>query len=156
MNVEPSQPGDLAPILTMTEAVGVFSAEEVATVQELFEAYLKDAMASGYHFLSYRENDQVLGFACWGPTDLSRSAADLYWIVTSPMASRRGVAAALFQAVETAVRALDRWLIIIWTSSRPGYEPARRFYQRMGCTLAVQIPEFYDRGDDLYIYTRRL
>jgi GNAT superfamily N-acetyltransferase len=156
MPIEPSQPDDLAPILAMTEAVGVFNAEEVATVQELFEAYLKDAVASGYHFLSYRENDQVLGFVCWGPKDLSNGATDLYWIVTSPAASRRGVAATLFQAVETAVRALGRWLIVIWTSSRPAYEPARRFYERMGCTLAAQIPEFYDRGDDLCIYTRHL
>src|SRR5436190_2019817 len=141
MPVETSQPGDLAQILAMTEAVGVFTAEEVATVQELFEDYLKDAVASGYNFLSYRENDQVLGFACWGPANLSQSAVDLYWIVTAPAASRRGVAAALFQAVETAVRALGRWLIVIWTSSRPAYEPARRFYERLGCSLAVQIPE---------------
>ncbi len=155
-NVESSQPSDLAPILAMTEAVGVFNAEEVATVQELFEDYLKDAVASGYHFLSYRENDQVLGFVCWGPVPLSQSTVDLYWIVTAPTASRRGVAAALFQAMETAVRALGRWLIVIWTSSRPGYEPARRFYERVGCTLAVQIPEFYDRGDDLCVYTRYL
>jgi len=156
MPIEPSQPGDLPAILAMTQAVGVFSAEEVATVQELFEAYLRDAAGSGYYFLSYRENEQVLGFVCWGPTDLSHSAADLYWIVTAPTAHRRGVAAALFQAVETAARALGRWLIVIWTSSRPGYEPARRFYLRVGCTLAAQIPEFYDRGDDLCIYTRHL
>jgi len=156
MPVEPSQPNDLAPILAMTEAVGVFTAEEVTTVQELFEEYLKDAITSGYHFLSYRANDQVLGFVCWGPVPLSQSAADLYWIVTAPAASRRGVAAALFQAVEMAVRAQGRRLIVIWTSSRPGYEPARRFYLRMGCTLAVHIPEFYDRDDGLCVYTRYL
>jgi GNAT superfamily N-acetyltransferase len=156
MPVEASRPEDLEPILAMTRAVGVFSDEEVATVDELFEAYLHDAHASGYHFLSYRDGDAVLGFACWGPTDLSASAADLYWIVAAPDAQRRGVAAELFAAVEAAVRAGGRRLIVIWTSGRPGYAPARRFYERMGCALAAQIPEYYDRGDDLYVYTRRL
>jgi GNAT superfamily N-acetyltransferase len=156
MPVEPSRPADLLEILDMTRAAGVFSPDEIATVEELFNDYLHDAQASGYYFLSYREAGAVLGFICWGPTDLSHGAVDLYWIVAAPAAHGRGVAQALFQALEIAARAIDRWLIIIWTSSRPGYEPARRFYQRMGCSLAAQIPDFYDRGDDLCVYTRRL
>jgi GNAT superfamily N-acetyltransferase len=156
MPVSASSPTDLPELLAITRAVSVFNAEEVATVKELFDAYVQDAEASGYRFLSYREGEAVLGFACWGPTDLSRGAADLYWIVTAPQAHGRGVARSLFQAVIESVQALGRWLIVIWTSGRSEYEPARQFYQRMGCTLAARIPDFYERGDDLYIYTRQL
>jgi GNAT superfamily N-acetyltransferase len=87
---------------------------------------------------------------------LSRGATDLYWIATAPGAQGRGVAAGLFRAVEEAARAAGRWLIVIWTSSRPNYAAARNFYLRMGCELSMQLTDFYDHGDDLVVFVRRL
>jgi GNAT superfamily N-acetyltransferase len=152
----PSRPSDRAAILACARSVGVFDDEEVNTVDELFDGYLRDAVKSGYNFLSYRDGDALLGFACWGPTSLSKGAADLYWICAAREAQGRGVAAELFRAVEEAARAAGRWLIVIWTSSRPDYEPARRFYLRMGCALAAQLADFYDRGEDLCVFVKRL
>lgn len=134
----------------------MFNDEEVATVNELFEGYLRSPEKSGYNFVSCKDADAVLGFACWGPTSLSKGAVDLYWICSAQQAQGKGVAAALFRAVEENTRAIGRWLIVIWTSSQPDYAPARRFYQRMGCDLAVQLRDFYDRGEDLCVFTRRL
>lgn len=158
MPVAPSLPADRASILAAARSVGVFNEEEVATVDELFEGYLDDPEKSGYNFLSYREADaeHVLGFACWGPTSLSKGAVDLYWICTAPEAQGKGVAAALFRAVEEAARAMGRWLVVIWTSSRPEYQPARDFYQRVGCELVAQLADFYDHGEDLCVFTCRL
>ncbi|MDW8327690.1 MAG: GNAT family N-acetyltransferase [Anaerolineales bacterium] len=156
MEISASLPEDRLSILDVARSTGVFTAEEIATVDELFAGYLRDPQASGYNFLSCREGDEVLGFACWGPTALSKGAADLYWICTAQRAQRRGVAAALFRAVEEAVANLGRWLIVIWTSSREAYAPARNFYLRMGCVLQTQIADFYDRGEDLCIFVRRL
>ena len=158
MTIELSRPDDRALILAVAREVGVFDAEEVDVVAELFDGYLRDPIESGYNFLSDRDLDTgaILGFACWGPTSLSRGAADLYWIATTPGAQGRGVAAGLFRAVEAAARAAGRWLIVIWTSSRPNYEAARNFYQRMGCELTLQLTDFYDRGDDLVVFVRRL
>jgi len=136
----------------------VFNAEEVDTVNELFDGYLRDPQLSGYNFLSCRDaaSDALLGFACWGPTALSHGAADLYWICTSAEAQGRGVGAALFRAVEAAVRGMGRWLIVIWTSNRPDYAPARDFYLRQGCALQTQIVDFYARGEDLCVFIKRL
>jgi GNAT superfamily N-acetyltransferase len=156
LTVTPSRPEDLPAILAVARGVGVFTPEEVATVQELFEGYQRDPAASGYNFLSCRAGGELLGFACWGPTALSKGAADLYWICTAQTAQGRGVASALFRAVEDAVRLIGRWLIVIWTSSRPDYAPARRFYQGVGCELQTQIVDFYDRGEDLCVFVRRL
>ncbi len=158
MTVELARPADRAPILEVAEGLGMFTAEEVGVVAELFDTYLRDPVHSGYNFLTCRDpaTGAVLGFACWGPTSLSRGAADLYWIATARQAQGRGVGTDLFRAVEAAARAAGRWLILIWTSSRPDYAPARRFYQRMGCEVASQIADFYDRGDDLVTYVRRL
>ena len=156
MPVAPSHPSHRAAILACARSVGVFSGEEVSTVDELFDGYLRDPVESGYNFLSHRDGEAILGFACWGPTALSKGAADLYWICAAREAQGRGVAAALFRAVEDAVRAAGRWLIVIWTSNRPDYEPARRFYLHMGCTLTAQIADFYDRSEDLCVFVKRL
>ncbi len=156
MPVENSAPADRAAILDIVRNVGVFDQEEVNCVDELFAGYLKSPEQSGYNFLSYREGESVLGFACWGPTALSKGAVDLYWIATSAAAQGKGVGAALFRAVARAACAAGRWLMVIWTSSRPEYQAARSFYRRMGCDLLAQLPEFYDRGDDLCVFTLRL
>lgn len=155
-SIAPSAPSELPAILEAARSVGVFNAEEVATVDELFQGYLRDPQVSGYNFLSATAGGELLGFACWGPTALSQGATDLYWICTAQAAQGRGVAGALFQAVEAAARARGRWLIVIWTSSRTEYAPARRFYERMGCVLQTQIIDFYARGEDLCVFVRRL
>lgn len=156
MLVSPSLPTDLPAILEAAQSVSVFNAEEVATVDELFQGYLRDPQASGYNFLSCKDGDELLGFACWGPTALSKGATDLYWICTAQSAQGRGVAAELFRAVEAAAENAGRWLIVIWTSSRAEYAPARNFYLRMGCELQTQIADFYDHGEDLCVFVRRL
>jgi GNAT superfamily N-acetyltransferase len=156
LTVAASAPEDLPAILAATRSAGVFNDDEVATVEELFTSYRQDPQGSGYNFLSCRQADRLLGFACWGPTSLSKGATDLYWICTAREAQGRGAATALFHAVEAGARGLGRWLIVIWTSSRPEYEPARRFYLSVGCDLQTQITDFYDRGDDLCVFVRRL
>ena len=156
MPVEISRPSDLAAILAVARSVTVFSDEEVSTVEELFEGFLRSPEKSGYNFLSYREGEALLGFACWGPTALSKGTVDLYWIATAAEAQGQGVATALFDAVVAAARAAGRWLMVIWTSDRPEYQAARNFYQRMGCDLTLQLADFYDRGEALCVFTLRL
>jgi GNAT superfamily N-acetyltransferase len=156
LSVASSLPIDLPAILDAARSVGVFNAEEVMTVDELFQGYLRDPQASGYNFLSCKDGDELLGFACWGPTALSKGAADLYWICTEQHAQGRGVAAALFRAVEEAAASTGRWLVVIWTSSRDEYAPARNFYLHMGCVLQTQIADFYDYAEDLCVFVRRL
>lgn len=156
MPVEKSLPTDLEPILAVTRAAGVFTAEETDTVAELFNGYVQDPRKSGYNFLTYREQAAVLGFACWGPTPLTQGTVDLYWICAAPAAQGKGVGAALFQAVVAAARQAGRWLIVIWTSNRSEYAPARNFYKRLGCTLNLQLADFYARGEDLCMFTYRL
>ena len=158
MTIELSRPDDREPILAVARDVGVFDAEEVDVVAELFDGYLRDPIQSGYNFISDRDpaSGALLGFACWGPTSLSRGAVDLYWIATARAAQGRGVAAGLFRAVIAAARAAGRWLIVIWTSSQPAYAAARTFYLRMGCEMTLQLADFYDHGDDLMVYVRRL
>jgi ribosomal protein S18 acetylase RimI-like enzyme len=154
--IAPSQPDEREEIGRIAAEVGVFDEEEVATVYELFDEYVGDPVGSGYYFLSYRQDGHTLGFACYGPTPLTEGTYDLYWICTARQVHQQGIGRALLRRVEEELRAQGGRLIIISTSSRPEYQPARDFYQRTGCTLDGVVPDYYKPGDDLVLYSRRV
>ena len=151
-----SLPEEREAIGRIAAEVGVFNAEEIATVYELFDEYAADPAGSGYYFLSYRAGGRLLGFACYGPTPLTEGTYDLYWICTAREAHQRGVGRALLRQVEADIRPAGGRLIIIATSSSPAYQPARAFYQRTGCTLDGVVRDYYKPGDDLVMYSRRV
>ncbi len=153
--IEPSLPSDRELIADAARSVGVFDEEEIRTIYELFDDYVRD-LASGYNFLTYRDDGQVLGFACWGPTPLTEGTHDLYWICAHRVAQGKGVGAALFQRVEAACREVGGRLLVIWTSSARGYEPARQFYTRMGCSQDGRVRDFYTPGEDLLVFSKPL
>jgi GNAT superfamily N-acetyltransferase len=157
ITTRPTQTNDSSAIRAMSAAVGVFSQEEVATVDELLEAYFtQGAEQSGYHFISAIHTDTVVGFACFGPRALASGTYDLYWIVTAPSASRQGVGGYLLATVEQAVAAQHGRLIIAETSGRADYINTRCFYLKYKYVAEAQIRDFYAVGDDLVIFVRRL
>ena len=84
---------------------GVFSQEEVECVNALWEDYLTvGPVVGGYNFIVDRDGEQVLGFACYGPRDLTSGVFDLYWIAVDAKSHRNGVGRKLLTATEEAVR----------------------------------------------------
>ena len=143
-------------IVEAARQIIVFSAEEVDTVRELLDDYLAKGDASQYQFLSCRLEGQVVGFACYGPRALTRSTYDFYWLGTVPSAQRRGVGRALMRQMEDNIRAHGGRLVILETSGLLAYEPARRFYDSHGYRREAVIEDFYNEGDDLVLYSKRL
>jgi len=143
-------------VVQLAREAHVFNAEEIAAVEELFDDYVAKGRASTYQFLVYRLDGHVIGFTCYGPRSLTRGTFDLFWIGTAPGAQRRGVGHALLEAAEQAVRSTGGRLLIVETSSRPEYEPARRFYDSHGYRREALIKDFYDVGDSLVLYSKKL
>lgn len=143
-------------IQSITARAGVFSQDEIDCVSELWEEYLTvGSEACGYHFIVYREGNQVIGFACYGPRDLTHGAFDLYWIAVDPSARCNGVGRALLTASEAAVREMGGRMLIAETSGTPHYETTRKFYYGMGYENEAIIRDFYAVSDDLIIFTKR-
>jgi ribosomal protein S18 acetylase RimI-like enzyme len=144
-------------VQSITARAGVFSQEEVECVKELWQEYLTlGSECCGYYFIVYREGDQVLGFACYGPRDLTDGAFDLYWIAVDPTARCTGVGRSLLTASEAAVHEMGGRMLIAETSGTPHYEPARKFYLGMGYENEAIIRDFYTIGDDLRIFVKRI
>ena len=144
-------------IRRITSTSGFFSEGEIATVDELWDEYiLHGTQASGYYFLVYKDEETVLGFACYGPHPLTESSYDLYWIVTDKHAKGRGVGKALMAEVEKEVVSLGGSLLLAETSGKELYKPTRGFYKRRGYLKEAVIKDFYAPGDDLVMYTKKL
>lgn len=135
---------------------GVFSQEEVECVAALWEDYLTvGPVVGGYNFIVDRDGDQVLGFSCYGPRDLTSGVFDLYWIAVDSKSHRNGVGRKLLTATEEAVRQAGGRMLIAETSGTLHYEPTRNFYLGMGYTVEASLRDFYSEGDDLVIFVKR-
>ncbi len=169
-------------IMEITKRATVFNEKEVHTVTELLAGYEEGPEISGYNFLSCRmvahptqrasasrtgrkrnaeepkdeQPGQVIGYACWGPRDLSGNGYDLYWICADPDVHSKGVGRALMNAVEAEIGKRNGAWLVIETSDTEHYAPARRLYERCGYTLAMLLKDFYQDGDGLCTYTKWL
>ena len=143
-------------IQDIADRTGFFSQEEVECVAALWEDYLTvGPVVGGYNFIVDREGDRVLGFACYGPRDLTSGVFDLYWIAVDPDLHRSGVGRGLLVASEEAVCKAGGRMLIAETSGTPHYEPTRKFYLGTGYVMEASIKDFYSEGDDLAIFVKR-
>lgn len=148
---------DGAQIHAITANTTVFTQEELECVDELWKEYLAQGPErSGYYFLVEKDDERVLGYACYGPRSLTSGTYDLYWIAVDPTTRRGGVGRGLLAASEQAVRKLGGRLLVLETSGLPTYEPTRKFYLATGYTLEATLKDFYSDGDDMVIFTKRL
>src|SRR5215216_2700212 len=135
---------------------GVFNEEEVKCVADIWQEYLVDGPEiCGYTFIVERDGDQVCGFACYGPRDLTSGVFDLYWVAVDPNCRRGGVGRRLLAASEKAARQAGGRMIIAETSGTSHYDGTRNFYLGMGYTMEASIKDFYSEGDDLAIFVKR-
>lgn len=135
---------------------GVFSQEEIECVAAIWEEYVTlGPEGCGYYFIVARDGSRVMGFACYGPRDLTDGVFDLYWIAVDPNVRRGGVGRELLAASEEAVRKANGRMLIAETSGTPHYAATREFYTKMGYQIEATIKDFYAVGDDLAICVKR-
>jgi len=138
----------------LVAATGLFRPAEVATAVELLDASLEGD--DDYRFVGAFEGDELVGYACWGPTPGTVGTVDLYWIVVDVEQQGKGIGSQILAHVEQTLTADGSRLIIVETSSRADYAPTRGFYERRGYTRAASLPGYYAPGDDLVIYRKDL
>jgi len=140
----------------LTRATGLFREEEVATAVELLDASLGERGTDDYRFVGAFDRENLVGYACWGPTPGTEATWDLYWIVVDRERQGAGVGTQLLRETERRLAADGCRLVVVETSSRADYAPTRRFYEARGFTRAATISGYYAPGDDLVIYTKDL
>ncbi len=141
---------DVDRIRALTNATGVFSAEESRVAAELAQTTLDGSET--YRWLLAEADGELLGYTCFDRIPLSKVSFDLYWIAVLP--AQRGTGLAMDLMARTAKLAKSKrglW-IFAETSSRDAYAPARAFYRKTGFEEAARFADFYEPGDDKVVF----
>ncbi len=153
-------------------ATGIFRDEEVVVALELFDSAFgtpggADAAHSGftnnapassdYFFLgAFTPEEELAGFACYGPTPGTDRTYDLYWIAVHPAAQGTGSGTILLDEVERRLKGQHARMVVVETSSRSDYKTTRGFYLHRGYVEAARARDFYAPADDRITFTKRL
>jgi ribosomal protein S18 acetylase RimI-like enzyme len=149
-------PADAAVLRRLVAATGVFHAKERAVALELLATRLSQGPKSGYSFVFAERGGEMLGYAVWGRTPLTRQTFDLYWIVVAPAAQGHGLGRALLKLVQRAVARRGGGNLYIETSSRPAYVRTRRFYREAGYAQVARLRDFYAPGDHKILFCKQI
>jgi len=146
--IRPLAAADKPAVIKILKSLPEFEPHEIVIAEELIDAYLQDGTKSGYYLLVYEAGSEIKGYICYGPTPLTKSTWDIYWIAVSPDMKGKGLGTALMNKAEENIIKAGGTLVIVETSSRPLYENTRLFYRRLKYSVICQIKDFYSKGDD--------
>ena len=152
MKIRPARLADRDRILQILIATERFTADEVRGAIELVDQALGSPPRPDYLVHVAEDREGVLGYVLYGPTPKTEGVYDLYWIAVVPAHQRHGVGDHLLRFAEDQVKAKRGRMLLIETSSKRGYEPAREFYERHGYQEMSRIKDFYRIEDDKIIY----
>ena len=155
-HIRPICENDLVPLGQLLRAIAQFNAEEVGVAEELLAGAVSDPEGSGYHALVVEDDGEVAGYVCFGPTPMTQSTYDLYWIAVDPGRQGRGLGRALYAGFAAQLRAKGGAQVRIETSSRELYAATGGFYERLGFQVDGRLRDFYAPGDDLLIFYRKV
>jgi ribosomal protein S18 acetylase RimI-like enzyme len=157
LTIRKFKPHDMDAIIELVEATGVFRDDEVDVAAELMEVAATEPDQKDYVIYSgVDDHDSVVGYYCVGPTPMTQSTFDLYWIAVHPRYQGKQFGTQLLQHCEALVKSMNGSLVLAETSSQPKYQPTRNFYLRNQYTESARIKDYYMPGDDLVIYTKYL
>ena len=158
--IRPMVAADRSGVFRILENAGNFTPEEVGTALELIDEWLDLGEHSGYltYVLDARdeESSEVLAYVCFGPTPLTESTYDLYWIAVDKSKHRGGVGKRLLKFAEEEIVRRGGKMLLVETSSQETYGGTIQFYEKTGYDLVGKIKEYYKPGDDKLIFAKRL
>ena len=167
---------DRSRVAQILDATAVFRPDEISVALELFDEGVvtgggemsspdvapatsspSSAPADAdYVFLgAFTPEDELVAYACYGPTPATDRTWDLYWIAVHPTAQGTGGGTHLLSEVERRLKEHDARMLVVETSSRPEYDATRGFYRARGYAEAARLRAFYAPDDDRVILTKR-
>ena len=156
MPIRPLTSGDRDRVQALLLDTGAFQPHEMDVAMELVDIVLTKPGQQDYRACVLDQDGAIVAYACFGQNPMTRYTYDLYWIATRTGRTRRGHGREIYEFVENEIRQRGGRQVMIETSSKSAYEGSQVFYQKIGCSLAARLPNFYDEGDDLLIYWKRL
>ena len=134
-----------------------FTPEEIEVAMELIDIVLKDPNQKDYRiYCSVNDQDQTVGFICYGPTPMTQGTFDLYWIAVDPDFQKQGAGSTLLDSLEELVKTEGGRMILADASTIPHYEKTRSFYLKNGFQAVARVPDYYYPGNDRITFCKKL
>jgi ribosomal protein S18 acetylase RimI-like enzyme len=156
MNIRPVQPADRNRLFDILLATKRFTDQEVGWAIDLVDKAIADPGRGEYVVQVLEDAGAVEGYVCYGPTPMTDSVFDLYWIAVDPRRQGQGLGQRLLGFVENEVTRLGGRMLLIETSSKESYAPTLRFYERSGYDEISRIKDFYRVEHDKIVYSKKL
>jgi ribosomal protein S18 acetylase RimI-like enzyme len=156
ITIRPIEARDRSQLLELVRLQDNFNAQEVEVAIEVIDDTLDPAKNDYFILVAVREGQGVVGFLCYGDIPMTDRRFDLYWVAVDPALGRQGVGRLLLSRMEAELREQGPAKVYVDTSSTPGYDRARGFYEKNGYQVACVLHNFYRDGDDKVIYLKEL
>ena len=148
---------DREKLYSMIVETQVFTREEINVAMELIDIVLKDPSQEDYKIdCMTSDEDQAMGYICYGPVPMTQGTFDLYWIAVDPGSQREGVGSKLIDFLDGMVKEAEGRMILADTSTVPQYEKTRSFYLKKGFQEVARIPDYYAPGNDRVSFCKRI
>jgi len=156
ITIRPIAAQDREQLLSLVRLQDNFNAQEVEVAIEVIDDTLDPTKNDYSIFVAVAEERGVVGFICYGEIPMTDRRFDLYWVAVDPDMGRQGVGRLMLARMEAELSAQGPAKVYVDTSSTPGYDRARRFYEKNGYRVACVLHDFYRDGDDKVIYLKEL
>jgi len=155
--IRPLVEKDRATLLLMLIKTRSFTSPEIDVAMELMDIVLKDEIQMDYQIqCMVNDEDQSIGYICYGPTPMTQGTFDLYWIAVDPDFQKQGVGSTLLRFLEEVVGGKGGRLILADTSTIPHYEKTQKFYLKNGFQEVARVPDYYHPGNDRITFCKRI
>ncbi len=157
MRIRPMVQQDRAALHAMLIKTRAFTPQEIDVAMELIDIVLKDKNQKDYTiYCMVDEQDQPVGYICYGPVPMTDGTFDLYWIAVDPDLQSQGAGSKLMDFLEGELRKMGARMLLADTSSIAEYEKTRRFYEKKGFREVARVPDYYYVGNDRITFCKKL
>ncbi|MFK8182392.1 MAG: GNAT family N-acetyltransferase [Phormidesmis sp.] len=154
--IRPARPDDMAALLALAEATGLFQPEELEGFGGMMQAHLDPEGEGDDVWIVDSDEAGILGAAYYAPEAFADGVWNLYFIGVHPTEQGKGRGTALLTCVEQALIERKERILLVETSGVDGFELTRAFYRKNGYDEEARIRDFYSPGDDKVIFRKAL
>lgn len=148
------QKDDIDRVTEIVRSTGFFREDEIMVARELVEEAYHKGVESGYEFIFAETNGTVVGYSCYGLIPCTLKSYDLYWIATHNDFRGKGIGRLVLEETEKRIKELGGITVYVETSSKEQYQSTRSFYEHNNYILKARFEDFYDSGDDKFVYIK--
>jgi ribosomal protein S18 acetylase RimI-like enzyme len=149
--IRPLKRGDLASIMAVIDATGLFDPNLLA---EMIQSYFSGEPIDAF-WLTYDDGSPVAVAYC-AHERMTLGTWNLLLIAVHPDRQRQDIGAALMLEVEKCLMEREARVLLVETSGLETFEGTRSFYRRLGYQEEARIRDFYQEGEDKIIFCKTL